>query len=250
MSTNVDTLPKKKSERILAFDLMRGYFLFVILIDHLGFYPNGFDFITGRGTLYVSTAEGFFVVSGLVLGIVRGRKLLNQPFKNAAKLLWKRAFQLYATSIILTLLFTAVGQLFLGNPGLKYGIFTDWSHWGTLLWRTFTLQYTYGWADFLRLYAIFIFFAPFALWIQDLSAKDPYYVLPIAMGAVMFMQQKLTMPDFGKDNPSMAMMKWMPVFMTVIFLNFPAGLTLYWFISNCISFAINLVLKKKLAKAF
>jgi YidC/Oxa1 family membrane protein insertase len=92
--------------------------------------------------------------------------------------------------------------------------------------------------------------APFALWIQDLSAKDPYYVLPIAMGAVMFMQQKLTMPDFGKDNPSMAMMKWMPVFMTVIFLNFPAGLTLYWFISNCISFAINLVLKKKLAKAF
>lgn len=92
--------------------------------------------------------------------------------------------------------------------------------------------------------------APFALWIQDLSAKDPYYVLPIAMGAVMFVQQKLTMPDFGKDNPSMAMMKWMPVFMTVIFLNFPAGLTLYWFISNCISFAINLVLKKKLAKAF
>lgn len=90
--------------------------------------------------------------------------------------------------------------------------------------------------------------APFILWITDLSAKDPYYVLPILMGIIMFIQQKLTMPaNMDKDNPSMSMMKWMPVFMTVIFLNFPAGLTLYWFISNCISFVVNLVLKRKLA---
>ncbi len=89
--------------------------------------------------------------------------------------------------------------------------------------------------------------APFIWWITDLSAKDPYYVLPILMGVIMFIQQKVTMPEnMTKDNPSMAMMKWMPVFMTVIFLNFPAGLTLYWFISNCISFVVNLVLKRKL----
>ena len=90
--------------------------------------------------------------------------------------------------------------------------------------------------------------SPFIWWITDLSAKDPYYVLPILMGIIMFIQQKLTMPEnMTKDNPSMAAMKWMPVFMTVIFLNFPAGLTLYWFISNCISFVVNLVLKRKLA---
>lgn len=92
--------------------------------------------------------------------------------------------------------------------------------------------------------------SPFIWWIHDLSAKDPYYVLPIAMGIMMFIQQKMTMPDMAKDNPSMAMMKWMPIFMTLIFLNFPAGLTLYWFVSNCISFVINLILKKRLAKAF
>lgn len=91
--------------------------------------------------------------------------------------------------------------------------------------------------------------SPFIWWIHDLSAKDPYYVLPLAMGVMMFIQQKVTMPDLGKDNPSMAMMKWMPVFMTVIFLNFPAGLTLYWFVSNCINFCINLILKRRLAKA-
>ena len=90
--------------------------------------------------------------------------------------------------------------------------------------------------------------SPFIWWITDLSAKDPYYVLPILMGIIMFIQQKITMPaNMDKDNPSMAMMKWMPVFMTVIFLNFPAGLTLYWFISNCISFVVNLFLKRKLA---
>lgn len=91
--------------------------------------------------------------------------------------------------------------------------------------------------------------SPFIWWIHDLSAKDPYYVLPVAMGVMMFVQQKLTMPDIGKDNPSMAMMKWMPVFMTFIFLNFPAGLTLYWFVSNCINFVINLILKRRLTKA-
>ena len=91
--------------------------------------------------------------------------------------------------------------------------------------------------------------APFILWIKDLSAKDPYYVLPILMGITMFVQQQMTMPDMGKDNPNAAMFKWMPVVMTLLFLNFPSGLTLYWFVSNCISFCINIFLKRKLAKA-
>lgn len=174
MSKISATVKKSVSERILAFDLLRGYFLFVILFNHLQYYPSGLDFLTGRGILYVSTAEGFFVVSGIVLGIVRGRKLLNQPFRVATKLLWKRAFQLYVTSIILTLLFTTIGQFFIDNPGLKYGIYSDWSNFGRFIWETITLSYTYGWADFLRLYAIFIFFAPLALW---LLRKGWWYVL-------------------------------------------------------------------------
>lgn len=172
---NLDKMVKKeKSERILTFDLLRGYFLCVILFNHLQYYPNGLDLFTGRGMLYASTAEGFFVVSGIVLGIVRGRKLLHLPFKTSAKLLWKRAFQLYVASIVLTLIFTIIGQAFIGNPGIKYGVFTDWSHWWELIWHTVTLSYTYGWADFLRLYALFIFFAPFALW---LLRKGLWYVL-------------------------------------------------------------------------
>src|SRR5690606_17097418 len=111
---------------------MRGYFLCVILFNHLWYYPSCLDIFTGRSLLYASTADGFFVVSGIVLGIVRGAKLINQPFKVAAKLLWKRSIQLYITSIVLTFLFTVVGQLFIGNPGLKWGIYTDWNNWWVL----------------------------------------------------------------------------------------------------------------------
>lgn len=214
MSELSKVVKKEKSERILTFDLMRGYFLSVILFNHLQFYPNGLDALTGRGVLYASTAEGFFVVSGIVLGIVRGRKLLHLPFWTSAKLLWKRAFQLYITSIILTLLFTVVGQFFLGNEGLKYGIYTDWNNWWQLLWHTINLSYTYGWADFLRLYAIFIFFAPFALW---LLRKGWWYVL-IAISLAVW-----ALYPFMPNNPVIAQpFSWQFIF----FAGFTIGF--YW----------------------
>lgn len=73
--------------------------------------------------------------------------------------------------------------------------------------------------------------APFALWLADLSVKDPYYVLPILMGAAMFVQQKLTTVD-----PKQRMMVYMmPIFMVFIFLNLPAGLNLYWLTNNVLS---------------
>jgi hypothetical protein len=165
---------KKSSGRILTFDILRGYFLSVILFNHLQYYPSPLTFVTGNGLLYASTAEGFFAVSGIVLGIIRGRKLIEAPFKKAASLLLQRSFQLYLTSIVLTLLFTFIGSFFIGSTGLKYGIFTDWQNIGDLFWKTLTLQYSYGWADFLRFYAIFLFFAPAALW---LLRKGYWYIV-------------------------------------------------------------------------
>lgn len=213
-STQLKAVAKSASNRIMAFDLLRGYFLIVILYNHLAYYPSGLELFTGRGHLYASTAEGFFVLSGIVLGIVRGRKLLNQPFAVAAKLLWKRSFQLYITSIILTLLFTFVGQYFLGNPGLKYAIFTDWDSWPTMLWHTLTLQYTYGWADFLRFYAIFIFFAPFALW---LLRKGKWYIM-LTLSFIIW----TLYPLVEKGSPLSQPLSWQFIF----FAGFTIGF--YW----------------------
>ena len=160
--------------RVLTLDLMRGYFLIVIFLNHLHYFPSGLEWITGQSFLYTSTAEGFFLISGIVLGIVRGRKLLDKPFRFAATLLLKRSLQLYVTSIILVLIFTFIGWFFMQNPGLKFDIYEPVGDvWG-LIWKTLTFQYIYGWADYLRLYAIFIFFSPIALW---LLRKGLWYVV-------------------------------------------------------------------------
>ena len=69
-------------------------------------------------------------------------------------------------------------------------------------------------------------------WIEDLSRPDPYYILPVAMGISMFLQSKQTM----KDPNQKAMLYVMPVMMVFLFANFSAGLTLYWFLFNVMSF--------------
>ncbi len=75
--------------------------------------------------------------------------------------------------------------------------------------------------------------APFFGWIVDLSAKDPYYITPLIMGATMFLQQKMT-PTTG-DAMQAKMMLFMPIIFTFMFLNFPAGLVLYWLVNNVLS---------------
>ncbi|MFQ5431629.1 MAG: membrane protein insertase YidC [Nitrospinota bacterium] len=75
--------------------------------------------------------------------------------------------------------------------------------------------------------------APFIFWLTDLSAKDPYYVTPILMGLSMLAQQKLS--PSSADPIQKNMMLLMPVVFTVMFLNFPSGLVVYWLTSNILS---------------
>jgi YidC/Oxa1 family membrane protein insertase len=76
--------------------------------------------------------------------------------------------------------------------------------------------------------------APF-LWMKDLSAMDPYFILPLAMGASMYLQQLMS-PAMG-DPMQQKVMRLMPVMFTVLFLFFPAGLVLYWLVNNVLSIA-------------
>jgi len=93
------------------------------------------------------------------------------------------------------------------------------------------------------LYAIELRHSPFFFWIQDLSAKDPYYITPIIMGATMFMQQKMT-PTMG-DPMQAKIMLIMPVVFTFLFLNFPSGLVLYWLFNNIISIGQQVYINKR-----
>ncbi|HAM36002.1 MAG TPA: hypothetical protein DEB40_11100 [Elusimicrobia bacterium] len=86
--------------------------------------------------------------------------------------------------------------------------------------------------------------APWMFWVRDLSAKDPYYVLPIVMGGVMFLQNRMN-PAATTDPTQKTMMTWMPVIFTFMFLSTPAGLVLYWLTSSIISAGIQVALKRK-----
>jgi len=95
------------------------------------------------------------------------------------------------------------------------------------------------------LYAIELRHSPFFWWIQDLSAKDPYYITPIVMGVTQFIQQKMT-PAMG-DPMQAKIMLLMPLILTFFFLNFPAGLVIYWLFNNILSIGQQFYINKKLA---
>ncbi|SFQ14166.1 membrane protein insertase YidC [Pseudomonas borbori] len=89
--------------------------------------------------------------------------------------------------------------------------------------------------------------APWMFWITDLAIKDPFFILPIIMGATMFIQQQLnpTPPD-----PMQAkVLKLMPIIFTFFFLWFPAGLVLYWVVNNVLSIAQQWYITRKIEAA-
>jgi YidC/Oxa1 family membrane protein insertase len=75
--------------------------------------------------------------------------------------------------------------------------------------------------------------APFALWLQDLTSEDPFYILPLVMGVTMWIQQQLN--PTSVDPIQAKVMKMFPVMFTVFFLFFPSGLVLYWVFNNSLS---------------
>ncbi|HQN08702.1 MAG TPA: membrane protein insertase YidC [Thermoanaerobaculia bacterium] len=91
-------------------------------------------------------------------------------------------------------------------------------------------------------HAIDLRHAPFALWIQDLSAKDPYYVTPILMTLTMWLQQQM-MPATG-DATTRKVMGFLPLVFGFMFKDMPSGLVLYWLVQNVLSIVQQLLLER------
>ena len=89
--------------------------------------------------------------------------------------------------------------------------------------------------------------APFILWIHDLAAPDPFYILPVIMGISMFLQTRLSP---APPDPTMAMMmRMMPIFFAIFSVFFPAGLVLYWLVNTLLSMAQQLYITRSIARA-
>ncbi|MEC8158770.1 MAG: membrane protein insertase YidC, partial [Pseudomonadota bacterium] len=89
--------------------------------------------------------------------------------------------------------------------------------------------------------------APFFLWIEDLSAMDPYFVLPILMGISMWLMQRLN--PAPPDPIQAKIMMYMPIAFTFLMMWFPAGLVLYWLCNNLLSFAQQYVVTRQIEQA-
>jgi YidC/Oxa1 family membrane protein insertase len=84
-------------------------------------------------------------------------------------------------------------------------------------------------------------------WVNDLSAQDPFFILPVLMGLSMYVQQKLS-PAMG-DPTQQKVMRMLPIIFTVMFLFFPAALVLYWLVNNVLSILQQYILMRSMEKA-
>lgn len=152
--------------RIEELDYLRGFFILVILIDHFQRWPSPFTFITGEGRLWVSAAEGFFIISGLLIGYLRGYKQRDVPLKDMAKKLAARAGMLYIWAVGITFFVVAMTVLLPVDPNLlpRVADVDQTANLATYILNVFTLNFASDWIYFLRLYAIMLLVTPVVIW--------------------------------------------------------------------------------------
>ncbi len=154
-----------QKSRLLTLDYLRGYFIVVIIIDHLARWPSVFAFISGQALLWVTAAEGFVAISGLLVGYIRGFKNKVEPMRSVTSKLLRRAGLLYLWSLIASIVYSLIiwyVPLMGGAPGIPDEYKGNWLQF---IWELITLDYTFVWVHFLTLYALFLAFSPIAIWL-------------------------------------------------------------------------------------
>ncbi len=152
----------KESNRLITLDYLRGFFIVVITIDHLSRWPSLFALVSGKALLWITAAEGFVIISGLLVGYVRGFKNKALPMREVSKKVIGRAALLYLWSIIGTVAYTAIiwyVPLVGGAPSLLF----QPGDWWTVVTQVLTFQHPFVWVHFLMLYALFLAASPIAI---------------------------------------------------------------------------------------
>lgn len=193
-----------RHERILALDLLRGTLMVAIISAHVPWVPSLFSLASGKGELFASAAEGFFAISGVLVGFIYGPRILKNTKQVVIKI-WKRSAFLYILAVGFTLFYTAWAVL--SNTQGSVSVYDREN--SQFLLDVFTLDYAYGWADFLTRYAVFMAIAPFAVWAV---AKNRAYIVAIYSLVVWIL---------FRDNPNLApFSSWQIIFMYGIIVGY------------------------------
>lgn len=171
--------PKSQKKRIEALDYLRGYFIVVIIIDHLERWPSLLSIFTGKGLLWSNASDGFIITAGLLVGYIRGFKARDTPFKDIAKKLLLRSFWLYVWSIVATVLLFSFTALFPIPDNVPQYDFASLGFF-ELVKDTIFLDYIHPWVYFLHLYTIYMLLSIGAVW---LLRKNLWWVIALLVAA-------------------------------------------------------------------
>ena len=204
----------KTAQRFLTLDAMRGYFIVIIIVNHLWRWPNAFIAISGANQLWFSGAEGFVILSGFLVGYVRGYKNSSLPFVAVTRKLVSRAATLYIWFIIMTLIYviTTWHLTLQGTPWIPI----ETGNYLQLLRETLSITFAHNWVHFLGLYTVLLLASPLIILLLR------YKLLPVALGLIVLMQ-------IAGQTTRIEWLVWGPVFFLPVVAGFYLPqLTKWW----------------------
>jgi hypothetical protein len=206
--------------RIDELDLLRGFFILVILIDHFQRWPSPFTYISGEGRLWVSAAEGFFIISGLLIGYLRGYKQKNVPLRELSKKLAARAGMLYIWAVGITFFVVAMTVILPVDPNLlpRVADVEQTVSLGTYVANVLTMNFASDWIYFLRLYAIMLLATPLVIWMF----RKGWWI------AVLGLSSAIYGISFLSEVPEGAM-QWQFLFFVASVMGFKLEEIAHWF---------------------
>jgi len=149
---------------MLALDLLRGFFIVVIIVDHLWRWPSLLGFVSGEGRLWVTAGEGFVIISGLLIGYIRGYKNRDLPLLDVIKKVEMRALLLYAWLVGLTIFYSVLSwYVTFADPVPWVEIPKD--SWIPLIQNTLLFDYQHPWIHFLYFYTLLLAVTPLAIYL-------------------------------------------------------------------------------------
>jgi hypothetical protein len=209
---------RAKSGRDGRLDLLRGFCLFVMAIDHIGvFGPDSWLYIfTGKGEFFISAAEGFVFISGLVMGIVYCKVIAKEGLNKAVSKILSRVVKLYWLTVGLSLFFTALAAW---TP-LKLWAERDWIQIKDpfeLIVGALTMHYAFHGSSIMVMYVMFLALAPLVFYLMTLSKT--WLVLAVSwlvwLGNLFYPNQ-FSVP-FESNFPFAA---WQVLFVTALVLGY------------------------------
>jgi hypothetical protein len=202
------------SSRNEILDLLRGYFLIGIFVNHINIRPSIYEYFNGWGNLWVSAAEGFVFISGVVLGIVYCKIINKKGIKFATKKLLTRAVKLYLITTLLTIIYSYWGLKAGTWPHLGYGILYD--NIGEVIKNAALFKYSYGWADILIMYTVFVALSPIVLYML----KKGYWKFTLFASFLIWAQNLRDFPNLRESVSYFPLESWQFLFVIAIFIGY------------------------------